>query len=93
MRALVSKRRILAGVMALTLAAGYGMTGTARAAEAPGSTDSQVQAASLGEARAGAAPVEPLRRRGGFCRVMDTAEWYLLTGQYSEYGGTWCVRR
>jgi hypothetical protein len=28
-----------------------------------------------------------------FCKVYDQAEWFLLTGQNSEYGGTWCTRR
>ncbi|MDX6379670.1 MAG: hypothetical protein QOI57_694 [Rubrobacteraceae bacterium] len=26
------------------------------------------------------------------CKVYDQAEWYMLTGQDSTYGGTWCTR-
>jgi hypothetical protein len=26
------------------------------------------------------------------CKTYDRAEWYLLTGMDSEYGGTWCYR-
>lgn len=27
------------------------------------------------------------------CFVLDEADWYIVTGQVSPYGGTWCSRR
>ncbi|MCC6177306.1 MAG: hypothetical protein IT305_18560 [Chloroflexi bacterium] len=35
---------------------------------------------------------EQTMRRKAVCRTMGREEWFLVTGQDSEYGGTFCVR-
>jgi hypothetical protein len=35
---------------------------------------------------------EQVLARRAVCRVMDEAEWFLITGQHSAYGGTYCAR-
>ncbi len=93
MRSPLNKRRFLAAALVLTLAASYGATGVAHADETPTGSSVQGQADSTGGTQASAPPAVPLRRqaRRATCRVMDDAEWYLITGQYSEYGGTLCT--
>jgi len=39
-----------------------------------------------------AANAMPAIAKSASCKVYDQQEWYLLTGQNSEYGGTWCMR-
>ena len=38
------------------------------------------------------ADAESVLARRAVCRVMDEAEWFLVTGQQSPYGGTFCTR-
>jgi hypothetical protein len=35
---------------------------------------------------------EQVLARRVVCRVMDEAEWFLVTGMHSPYGGTLCSR-
>jgi hypothetical protein len=52
---------------------------------------------SIGSLDYSAGPVQHLPGEAGDpmkvrCKTYDRAEWYLLTGMDSEYGGTWCYR-
>lgn len=34
----------------------------------------------------------PAQAAKAVCKTYEAEEWAMLTGDYSEYGGTWCYR-
>ena len=61
------------------------LTGTTHAAELP-MKDAVV------DVSAPKVNAEQVLARRTVCRVMDEAEWFLVTGLHSPYGGTLCAR-